>query len=256
MAINNFLRDEVHENSILHGFHDNIRTYKVFISNLLGEFKEAQDELTSGRKPTEVYYNNTKPEGEPTELADIVIFILDYFGSCKPQIDVDEEFLAMPDEHYKNEQYYVNQKEKTPGAQFDEIIKRCKKYIGRTIQDLVYHENNIYTDENGEKRGLPLELHYIIKEIMTFCDINGIDIQKEIINKNKYNSTRPKGYRKVGEEDFDINKRKIFEEAAQTGGYVSDIIKRTEFGIRTKEKLIQNAMNCRKRRKQLEKEER
>ena len=107
MYINNKLRDKVYRNNLEHGFWDNIRPYDEFIKNLLGEFAETEEELWSGRKPTEVYFKKgNKPEGAPTELADIIIFILDYFGGSEPQIDVDEVFLETPDKYYKNPEHY------------------------------------------------------------------------------------------------------------------------------------------------------
>ena len=99
MFINNKLRDEIFNSSIVHGFWDNNRSYQDFILNVIGEFEETLDELKLN-KPDEVYYlDGKKLSGVPTELSDIIIFILDYFGGSNPQIDIDEEFLLMPDRY-------------------------------------------------------------------------------------------------------------------------------------------------------------
>ena len=97
MYINNNLRDIVYKNNYEHGFWKKIRPYDEFAKNVLGEIEEAMAELMN-HPPTEVYYKKgNKPEGAPTELADIIIFILDYFGGSEPPIDIDEEFLEAPE---------------------------------------------------------------------------------------------------------------------------------------------------------------
>ena len=101
MYINNKLRDLVFYNNLLHGFWDNVRSYEKFVENVFGEFEEVLEELQT-HEPTEVYSKDgVKPEGAPTELADIVIFILDYFGGSSPQIDVDEAYLLEGDDIIK-----------------------------------------------------------------------------------------------------------------------------------------------------------
>lgn len=214
MYINNKLRDLVYENNLRIGFWDNIRTYKEFIKNLLGEFDETMAELMSGRAPTEVYFKKgNKPEGAPTELADIIIYILDYFGGSEPKIDIDEKFLETPDEYYENMKHYEKTRKKEPWKYFIEIRDACNHYIALSSYSEALHGNEIYKDNDGKLHGVSIELHHVIKLILEFCDIYGIDMEKELIDKINYNSTRPRDYRKMGnptllEEDF----TKVFNE--------------------------------------------
>lgn len=182
MYINNRLRDLVYRNNLQHGFWDNVRTYEEFERNLLGEFDEAEEELWSGRKPTEVYFRKgNKPEGAPTELADIIIFILDYFGGSEPKIDVDEVFLETPDGYYKNPEHYEKARLTEPRKYFMDIKKICRDHISISALHHLLHGNEPYVDESGRPRSVSLELHAVIKLILEFCDIYGIDMEKELV---------------------------------------------------------------------------
>ena len=150
MYINNELRDLVYRNNLQHGFWDNIRSYDEFVHNLVGEFEETEEELRSGRKPTEVYFKKgNKPEGAPTELADIIIFILDYFGGSEPQIDVDEVFLETPDEYYKNPEHYEKAKQIEPKQYFVDIKKLCRNHISMSAFHHLLHGNEPYEESRG-----------------------------------------------------------------------------------------------------------
>ncbi len=149
MYINNELRDKAYSNNLQHGFQDNVRTYEEFAFNLGNEFDEVKSELVSGRAPTEVYYKHgNKPEGAPTELADIIIFILDYFGGSEPPIDINEEFLEAGDEYYKNlEHYEKTRREKSPFAYFLEIEKACRDHIALSSLYHALSGNGDYVNE-------------------------------------------------------------------------------------------------------------
>ena len=90
-------KTEIERNNRRHGFYKYSRTYGDFIRNLLGEIQEVSEQmqrddftkvyngkiLNSNSKVSELvnhykYDRNYKPEGAPTEFADIIIFILDY----------------------------------------------------------------------------------------------------------------------------------------------------------------------------------
>ena len=90
-------KSEIEKNNRRHGFYKYSRTYGDFIRNLLGEIQEVSEQmqrddftkvyngkiLNSNSKVSELvndykYDRNYKPEGAPTEFADIIIFILDY----------------------------------------------------------------------------------------------------------------------------------------------------------------------------------
>lgn len=202
MYINNNLRNEVFQSSILHGFWDNNRTYLEFIDNVLGEFEEVLEELKN-HNPKEVYYKDeNKFCGAPTELADIIIFILDYFGGSNPPIDIDEEFLLEKNKYYKNEQWYKECANKSPYKYFLEIRDEAKKHLLLSIHDKTNYDNLEFIGDDGIKHSVPKELHEVIKLILEFCDIYDIDIEKVLIKKINYNKSRPKDYRKIGSSDM------------------------------------------------------
>ena len=97
MIINNNLRNEVYINNLLHGYWDDWRTLDQLLDNILDEVKEVVQELVASEdsfrmNPNVVYYklnNLEKPEGAPTELSDIIIFVLDYFGDGYIPPDID-----------------------------------------------------------------------------------------------------------------------------------------------------------------------
>lgn len=254
MFINNELRDKVYKNNLAHGFWDNIRPYDEFTHNLFGEFRETMDELMSGRSPTEVYHKNgNKPEGAPTELADIIIFILDYFGGSEPQIDVDETFLDTPDEYYKNPEWYKKARGKEPWQYFIEIEDLCRDHISLSILHHALHGNDTYVDENGKKRSVSLELHAVIKLILEFCEIYGIDMEKELIAKIAYNNSRPKDYRKMGNEKLlETDSNKVYREMLQKG---YGMYKETDNVVAWREKVNKQVLGKREARRQLESED-
>lgn len=97
-----------HENAKNHGFWDQPKEFGTTIALIVGEASEAHDEHRDGRGPLETYYKCpnhgnldadkvspqqddgtflcpacweiVKPEGIPTEMADIIIRVLDYVG--------------------------------------------------------------------------------------------------------------------------------------------------------------------------------
>ena len=79
----NQLVQESYQNARVHGWHDEPRTIGDLICLMHSELSEALEEHRNGRLPTEVYYNDSKPnkpEGIPVELADCVIRIFDFCG--------------------------------------------------------------------------------------------------------------------------------------------------------------------------------
>lgn len=96
------LQDESHGNSVAKGFYEgvNLLENKEQIGNklmlIVGEVAEAHEEIRAGIPPRLTYYPTKalstdevlihKPEGVPSELADIVIRVLDLAGAL--QIDL------------------------------------------------------------------------------------------------------------------------------------------------------------------------
>ena len=104
MKINNAVK-ESYENARDHGWHDKQRSIGDLICLMHSELSEALEEHRNGKTPTEIYYNENKPnkpEGIPVELADCVIRIFDFCGLYG--IDL-EEVLKVKMEYNKTRPY-------------------------------------------------------------------------------------------------------------------------------------------------------
>lgn len=75
---------EIHQNAINHGWWDNPRTPGELLMLVVSEVSEAFEEVRNNHAMTETYYSEKgKMEGVPSELADVVIRIMDlaeYYG--------------------------------------------------------------------------------------------------------------------------------------------------------------------------------
>lgn len=84
----NEVAKQIHDNAVEHGWWEDERSFPEIIALCHSELSEALEEYRSGHGATETYFGaNGKPEGIPTELADVIIRIFDYCG--KEGIDID-----------------------------------------------------------------------------------------------------------------------------------------------------------------------
>ena len=70
---------EVGENAEAHGFHEVTGSPLEYLAQIHCEVSEVVEELRNGRELTETYHSDEgKPEGVPSELADVVLRCFDF----------------------------------------------------------------------------------------------------------------------------------------------------------------------------------
>lgn len=77
LKLNDFAK-EIGENNAIHGFRNSNLKCTDFVALIHSEVSEVLEEFRSGHSATETYYRNDgKPEGVPSEIADVIIRCLD-----------------------------------------------------------------------------------------------------------------------------------------------------------------------------------
>ena len=89
--LNKFAK-KVHENAKNHGWHEEERSFGELIALCHSELSEALEEYRKGKKENETYFIDEKIKGIPSELADVIIRILDMCGLY--EIDIEEILIA------------------------------------------------------------------------------------------------------------------------------------------------------------------
>ena len=97
--------EDIHKNAKAHGWWDDPRRPGELLMLVVSEVSEAFEEVRKGKSMTETYYSeNGKMEGVPSELADVVIRIMDmceHYGIDLEKV-IKEKHEYNKTRHYKH----------------------------------------------------------------------------------------------------------------------------------------------------------
>lgn len=257
----NKYKNEIATNNRRHKFYNYSRNYGDFVKNLMDEIIEVSKEIknqhlndiyykkklqSNSKVPIPVsdykYDRNYKPEGAPTEFADIIIFILDYF--VLNDIEIDVNFFQSEDEFSK-----MLSKIDDPSGTFREMKKRIDKHIFNSMEHF----------RKNEKEKLSKDLHAIIKLVILFCEKYNINIDEAVNQKIIFNNAREVNYRHIGSEPVErFDKTKRFRELIECRVEAFGTLSRKDFqdmGNQVDREEKENLRALKEARKEIEEEE-
>jgi NTP pyrophosphatase (non-canonical NTP hydrolase) len=191
LNINNLIA-EAHANAVAHGFWEEDRPFAETVDLIHSELSEALEEFRKGKGLNEIYFSchepwikkcphftgtcegcfGSKPEGIPIEFADTVIRIGDYLGHEKVDAErtIDDDGIDATDK--------------------DWIPEHIRKDM-KTFQGFIATGHWLLSHAYEYRIGTWSTLIFMVLVIEEFCQNNGIDLEKAIQLKMKYNKTRP-----------------------------------------------------------------